>query len=116
ARIRWQTLFSTPTLFQNSVKNYYRLVTGMDRVIGALRAELQKRHMASNTVIVFTSDNGFFLGDHGMAHKWYGQDQSVRVQLLLYDPRDLTGQAGRVESSIALNIDLAPTMLRLARV
>src|SRR5213076_1621328 len=91
-------------------------ITGMDRAIGEIEAELRHRNMDRNTVIVFTSDNGFFLGELGMAHKWYGQEPSVRVPLIIYDPRDLTGQNGRVEASIALNVDVAPTLLDLAGV
>ena len=51
-----------------------------------------------------------------MAHKWYGYEPSVRVPLVIYDPRDATGQNGRVDSTIALNVDIAPTMLDVAGV
>jgi len=114
ARVRWQELFSNPELFQESVKGYYRLITGMDRSVGIIRAALSELGLADNTVIVFTSDNGFFLGELGMAHKWYGQEPSVRVPMIIYDPRDQTGQGGRVDASIALNVDVAPTLLEFA--
>jgi arylsulfatase A-like enzyme len=114
ARNRWQVLFSTPDKFQTSVKNYYRLVSGMDRTIGDIQAALKRLNLDNNTVIIFSSDNGFFLGELGMAHKWYGQEPSVRVPMIIYDPRDLTGENGRVETSIALNVDIAPTILDLA--
>jgi arylsulfatase A-like enzyme len=116
ARERWQALFSTPERYQASVKGYYRLVTGLDRVVGEIRAELRKLNLDKNTVIIFSSDNGFFLGELGMAHKWYGQDPSVRVPLVVFDPRNLTGQRGRVENAVALNIDIAPTLLDIAGV
>ncbi len=114
ARMRWQALFSTPDLYQHSVKGYYRLVSGLDRVVGEIRNELVKLGIDKNTVIIFSSDNGFFLGELGMAHKWYGFEPSVRVPLIVYDPRNLTGQGGRVETSIALNVDIAPTILDIA--
>ena len=116
ARERWQALFSTPERYQASVKGYYRLVTGLDRVVGEIRAELKRLNLDKNTVIIFSSDNGFFLGELGMAHKWYGQDPSVRVPLVVLDPRNLAGQRGRVESAVALNIDIAPTILDIAGV
>jgi arylsulfatase A-like enzyme len=116
ARNRWVPLFSTPEIYQTSVKNYYRLVSGMDRAVGEIRSALKHLGLDSNTVIIFASDNGFLLGEHGLSHKWYGFEESVRVPLLIYDPRDPTGQGGRVEQSIALNVDLAPTILNLASV
>jgi arylsulfatase A-like enzyme len=112
--MRWQALFSTPDLYQHSVKGYYRLVSGLDRVVGEIRNELVKLGIDKNTVIIFSSDNGFFLGELGMAHKWYGMEPSVRVPLIVYDPRNLSGQGGRVENSIALNVDIAPTILDIA--
>ena len=116
ARERWTALFSTPERYQASVKGYYQLVTGLDRDVGEIRAELRRLNLEKNTVIIFSSDNGFFLGELGMAHKWYGQEPSVRVPLVVYDPRNLTGEGGRVESAIALNIDIAPTLLDIAGV
>lgn len=116
ARERWKSLFSAPDQYQASVKGYYRLVSGLDRVVGEIRAELRRLNLDKNTIIVFSSDNGFFLGELGMAHKWYGQEPSVRVPLVVYDPRNLAGQGGRVETSVALNIDIAPTLLDVAGV
>jgi arylsulfatase A-like enzyme len=116
ARDRWMTLFSTRARYQESVRGYYRLINGLDRSVGAIRAALRASRLERNTVIVFSSDNGFFLGEHGLSHKWYGYEPSVRVPLIVYDPRDRTGQNGRVETSIVLNEDIAPTLLDLAGV
>ncbi|HUQ19862.1 MAG TPA: sulfatase/phosphatase domain-containing protein, partial [Gemmatimonadaceae bacterium] len=103
-----------PELYQHSVKGYYRLVSGLDRVVGEIRNELVRLGLDKNTVIIFSSDNGFFLGELGMAHKWYGMDPSVRVPLIVYDPRNPTGQGGRIDNSVALNVDIAPTILDIA--
>jgi len=116
ARERWVGLFSNPQLYQTSVKNYYRLITGMDRAVKNIRYELDSLGLSNNTVLIFMSDNGFFLGEHGLSHKWYGYEESVRVPLIIYDPRDASGQMGRVETKIALNVDIAPTILDLAGV
>src|SRR5690606_13949606 len=112
ARKRWKALFSTPELFQENVKNYYRLITGVDEVIGAMRSQLEALGAHRNTVIIFMGDNGFYLGEHGMEGKWYGHEESIRVPLLIYDPRP--GARQGTPDLIALNIDLAPTILGLA--
>ncbi len=115
-RMRWQSLFSTPDMYQASVRGYYRLVTGMDRAIGQIRDALHARGLDSNTVIIFSSDNGFLLGELGLSHKWFGFEPSVRVPLIISDPRLESGHDGHTQTEVALNIDLAPTMLALAGV
>ncbi|MFC1607522.1 sulfatase [Candidatus Latescibacterota bacterium] len=114
ARIRWKIRFGTPEMYQRSVKNYYRLISGVDKVIGDIRNELDRQGFAENTVIIFMGDNGFYLGEHGLAGKWYGHEESIRVPLIIYDPRMKSDMKGRVSSDIALNIDIAPTILALA--
>jgi len=114
ARHRWQMRFSTPEMYQQSVKGYYRLVTGVDLVLGRIREELQRRGQSGNTVIVLTGDNGFFLSEHGMAGKWFGYEESIRVPLIIYDPRQPAAQRGRRRAEMVLNIDIAPTILELA--
>ncbi len=114
ARLRWAIRFWGPSRYQESVKGYYRLVTGIDRVVGRLRAALAERGLADTTVIVYTGDNGFFLGEHGLAGKWTPHEPSIRVPLLVYDPRLPEGARGRTRPEMALNIDVAPTLLDLA--
>lgn len=112
ARARWDIRFSTPEKYQEMVKGYYRLIYGVDVVVGRVRAELEKLGLAENTVIIFTGDNGFYLGEHGLAGKWYGHEESIRVPMLVYDPRK--PKAGTVLDQMALNIDIAPTILEYA--
>jgi arylsulfatase A-like enzyme len=116
ARERWKPLFSTPELYQETVKNYYRLVTGVDEVVGHLVDRLQKLGIADNTVIIFMGDNGFYLGEHGLEGKWYGHEESIRVPLIVYDPRMASALKGCKPEQIALNVDIAPTILCLANV
>lgn len=111
ARERWKIRFSTPEQYQQSVKGYYRLITGVDRVVGEIVAELERLGLAGNTLIFFTSDNGFYLGEHGLAGKWYGHEESIRVPMLLFDPALPPSERGQVVDEIALNIDVAPTLL-----
>ena len=114
-RRRWAVRYSTPALFQESVKNYYRLCTGVDRSVGNVLSTLEKQGLADNTIVIYTSDNGFYLAEHGLADKWFMHEESIRVPLIVRDPRS-TGRRGVTADAIALNIDLAPTLLDLAGV
>lgn len=114
SRHRWGVRFSTPALYQASVKGYYRLVTGIDDVVGALRESLNKLSLADNTVIIYSADHGIFNGEHGLAGKWYGHEESIRIPLIIYDPRLPRSAAGKRIQAMTLNIDLQPTVLQLA--
>lgn len=115
-RIRWGQRFATPEMYQNSVKNYYRLITGVDDVVGRILAKLDELKLADNTVIVFTSDNGFFLGERGLAGKWLMYEESIRLPLVIRHPK-LARVAGREKvDEMALTIDVAPTILDFAGV
>ena len=116
ARIRWRLQFANPEMYQRSVKNYYRLISHVDAVVGEIREALRRSGAADNTVIVFTGDNGYFLGEHGLSHKWYGYEESIRVPLIVHDPRLPAARRGQVRDEMALNIDIAPTLLSLAGV
>jgi arylsulfatase A-like enzyme len=116
SRKRWERRFKTPEMYQAIVRDYYRLVTGMDREIGRFVAELERLGFAENTIIIFTSDNGYFFGEHGLADKWYLYEESVRVPLIVFDPTLPKEKRDRTVDAMALNIDLAPTILDYARV
>lgn len=116
ARKRWQIRFANPEMYQKSVKDYYRLIAGVDDVVGNIVAKLRERKLAENTVIIFTSDNGFYLGDRGLAGKWFMHEESIRLPLVIYDPRLSIQQRGKKVSNIVLNADIAPTITELAGV
>jgi len=116
ARRRWEMRFSTPEDYQESVKGYYRLITGVDVAIGQMREELSRLGLAENTIIILTGDNGFYLGEHGLAGKWYPHEESIRVPLVIYDPRATGVYSGLRLDEFVLNIDIAPTILDLAGV
>ncbi len=115
-RVRWAVRFRSPARYQQSVKDYYRLITGVDAVVGRIRAELERRELAENTLIIFTSDHGFFLGEYGFAGKWTPHDVSIRVPLVIFDPRRDPSQRGVRRREMTLAIDMAPTMLDYAGV
>ena len=115
-RARWKGLFGTPELYQENVKNYYRLITGVDDAIGEMMKKLDKLGIAKNTIIILMGDNGMFLGEHGMEGKWYGYEESIRVPFIIYDP-NLPDKIKQYKApQIALNIDVAPTILAMAGV
>lgn len=114
ARRRWAVRFGTPELFQQSVKNYYRLISGIDRVTGRIREQLRRMGAEDNTVIIYTGDNGFYLAEHGLAGKWFMHEESIRTPLIIHDPRQAQSRRGRRIEAMTLNIDCAPTMLDLA--
>jgi arylsulfatase A-like enzyme len=116
SRKRWERRFKTPEMFQTILRDYYRLVTGMDREVGRIVAELERLGLADDTIIIFTSDNGYFFGEHGFADKWYLYEESIRVPLIVYDPVLPKERRNRTVDAMALNIDLAPTMLDYAGV
>jgi arylsulfatase A-like enzyme len=112
-RERWKPLFSTPELHQQTVKDYYRLISGVDEVVGKLRQQLETLGIANQTIIIFMGDNGFALGEHGLEGKWFGFEESIRVPMIIYNPIN-RAKKGATDERIALNIDIAPTILKLA--
>src|SRR5690554_408793 len=112
ARFRWQGFFSTPELFQENAKNYYRMVTGLDDAVGTIVAKLKELGLDENTIVVYTSDHGFSLNEHGLMGKWYPHEKSIRIPLIIFDPRNPDFH-GKTSGKIALNIDVGPTLLKL---
>jgi arylsulfatase A-like enzyme len=114
SRNRWTWRFDTPDKFQRMMTNYYRLVSEVDAACGAVLAELDTLGLAKDTVVVFTTDNGYFHAEKGLADKWYPYEESIRVPLIIRDPRLPAEHAGSTSSAMALNVDLAPTLLATA--
>jgi arylsulfatase A-like enzyme len=115
-RNRWHWRFDTPEKYQAMMKNYYRLATEVDTTCGRVLAELQRQSLLQNTLVVFTTDNGYFHAEHGLADKWYPYEESIRVPLIVRDPRMPAAQRGTTRSALTLNVDLAPTFLAAAGV
>ncbi|MEM6321724.1 MAG: sulfatase-like hydrolase/transferase, partial [Bacteroidota bacterium] len=112
-RTRWYWRYDTPEKYQHSVKGYYRMIAGIDNEIGKIRAKLKEKGLDKNTVIILMGDNGYFLGERQLAGKWLMYDNSVRVPLIVYDPR-LKKQ--KDSDALALNIDVPATIANLAGV
>ncbi|NQU48683.1 MAG: sulfatase-like hydrolase/transferase [Planctomycetes bacterium] len=99
--------------YDRNMRNYFRMLSGMDRNIGRVLAELESRELAENTVVIFMGDNGYYMGERGFAGKWSHYEESLRVPLVVYDPRD-ESKGGVISKDIALNLDIAPTILHYA--
>jgi arylsulfatase A-like enzyme len=109
-RRRWQIRFATPEMYQRTVRDYYRLITGIDREVERIVTRLRESGLLENTVIVFTSDNGFALGERGLADKWFAYEEDIRIPLIVSGP----GIKRQKSAAMALNVDIAPTLLDLA--
>ncbi|MDA8743556.1 sulfatase [Rubripirellula amarantea] len=110
-RNRWHWRFDTPEKYQSMMKNYYRLATEVDTTCGNILAELKKQGLDQNTLVIFTTDNGYYHAEHGLADKWYPHQESIRVPLIVRDPRMSKNTAGQTNDEFTLNVDLAPTIL-----
>lgn len=129
-RSRWAVRYWGPRRTQQSLKGYYRLISGVDAAVGRILKKLKTAGFAGNTVIIFSSDHGQYLGEYGLAGKWYPHEVSIRIPLIVYDPRlpqdrrgsgrarrgaSIQGRGVRTKD-FALSIDIAPTILDLAGV
>ena len=100
--------------YQRFIKDYLRCVAAIDDGIGRLLDWLDAHDLADDTIVVYTSDQGFFLGDHGWFDKRFMYEQPLRMPLLMRYPREVP--AGVVRDPMVLNIDFAPTLLDYAGV
>jgi len=110
-RNRWHWRFDTPEKYQTMMKNYYRLAAEVDATCGRVIDELRRQGVLDRTLVIFTTDNGYFHGEHGLADKWYPHEESIRVPLIVWDPRIPAARRNAVNDAMTLNVDLAPTIL-----
>lgn len=100
--------------YQRYIKDYLRVVASMDDNVGRVLDYLDEEGLAGNTAVIYTSDQGFFLGDHGWYDKRFMYEESLRMPLILRYPREV--KPGSVNGDIVLNLDFAPLFLDLAGV
>ncbi len=113
-RDRWFWRWDTPEKYRINMRAYYRMISGMDGIIGRVQEEISKQGFAENTVVIYMADNGYYMGNRGFAGKWSHYEEALRVPLIIYDPRPDTMERGIVMPSLALNLDMPATMLELA--
>jgi arylsulfatase A-like enzyme len=99
--------------YQLYIKDYLRCIRSVDDNVGRVLDYLDSEGLASNTVVIYTSDQGFFLGDHGLFDKRLMYEESLRMPFVMRYPAGI--KAGTVNRDMVLNIDFAPTFLDYAR-
>jgi arylsulfatase A-like enzyme len=100
--------------YDSTVAHYYGLVTGIDAAVGMIRETLKHEGLDNNTVIIFTSDNGFNAGSHGFGDKVLPYEEACKAPLIIYDPRLPAERNNQTSEAITGNVDIAPTVLALA--
>lgn len=94
--------------------DYFRCISAVDDCVGQLLTALEESGLAGDTVVIFQSDNGFYLGEHGLGDKRSAYEESLRIPLIARYPRSIP--KGQVRDEMVLNLDLAPTILDFAGV
>lgn len=97
---------------ERTVRNQLRMLAAVDEGVGEILQALETSGQLDKTLIIFTSDNGFFWGEHGLSDKRWAYEESIRDPLLMRYPKLI--KPGTVLEPFALNIDIAPTLLDLA--
>ena len=100
------------TEYDAVMRKYHQLIHGIDQAVRMILAELESQEALNNTVIIYTSDNGFLCGSHGYGSKVLPYEEASRVPLIIRAP---DGEPGRT-AAVTGNIDLAPTILNFAEV
>ncbi len=108
--------YHTDETYQQALRTYNQQIYGVDYAIGMVTQELERQGVADNTVIIFSSDNGFFNGSHGLGSKVLPYEEGARVPLIIYDPRIQASSGGRRSGAVTGNVDIAATILDLAGV
>ena len=98
--------------YQRYIKDYHRVVASIDDNVGRVLDYLDEHGLTEDTMVVYTSDQGFFLGDHGWFDKRFMYEESLTMPLLIRYPAEIP--AGSVRADMALNVDFAPTFLDTA--
>lgn len=106
--------YHTDERYQNALRKYNQQIHGVDYAVGMIVAELRRQGVEDNTVILFSSDNGFFNGSHGFGSKVLPYEEGARVPMIIYDPRSASHGGGRRVSAVTGNVDVAATILDLA--
>lgn len=98
--------------YQQLMRSYLGAVAGIDNSVGQILATLEQTGQATNTIVVYTSDQGFFLGEHGWYDKRFMYEESIRMPLLVRWSGIIRPASSN--TTMALNVDFAPTFLSVA--
>lgn len=106
--------YDTPEKYRVNMRALYRMLAGMDRIVGRVMTALKEKGFDENTIVIYSADNGYYMGDRGFQGKWSHYDQSIHVPLIVYDPRLKPDLRGRVLKETAVSLDIPATILDLA--
>ncbi|NLD22718.1 MAG: sulfatase [Bacteroidales bacterium] len=98
--------------YNRYIKDYLRTIKSVDDGVGELLDYLEESGLAENTIVVYTSDQGFYLGEHGWFDKRFMYEESFRTPILMKYPKEI--KAGTVIDKLVQNLDFAPTFLDYA--
>jgi arylsulfatase A-like enzyme len=98
--------------YQRYMQDYLACIQSVDDAVGQLLDVLREQGIDRDTLVIYTSDNGFFLGDHGMYDKRFMYEETIRIPFLVRWPA--AAKAGHREKALAINVDFAPTFLDAA--
>lgn len=113
--IKGYNYVKTPDTLKERIIREMQTISGIDKLVGKLVNHLEEQGIADNTIIVFTSDHGLMHGEFGLGGKVHLYDPSVRVPLVVYDPRLKQQKADKRDELVAL-LDIAPTLLDLTNI
>jgi arylsulfatase A-like enzyme len=99
-------------VYQKYMKSYLRCVASVDNNVGRVLDYLDRSGLRENTIVVYTSDQGFFLGDHGLYDKRFMYEESLRMPLIMSYPQSI--KPSSTSEAMVLNLDFASTLLDYA--
>lgn len=115
-RERYFWRWDTEEKYQTNMRAYFRMISGYDNVMNRVLTALKEKGLDKNTIIIYSADNGYYMGNRGFAGKWTHYEESLRVPLIIYDPRKPTKNSGKKSDKLALNLDISATILDIAGV
>jgi len=98
--------------YQRYIKDYLRCVASIDDNVGRMLDYLDQEGLTESTIVIYTSDQGFFLGDHGWYDKRFMYEESLRMPFIVRHPREI--RPGSISKDMILNVDFPPTFLDYA--
>ena len=100
--------------FRRYMEDYLRCIISVDESVGEVLNFLNENGLDDNTVVIYTSDQGFYLGEHGLFDKRFMYEEALRTPLMIKYPDNI--KTGTVSDQLVLNLDIAPTLLDIAGV
>lgn len=113
-RVRYFWRWDTEEKYQTNMRAYFRMISGYDNVMKRVITLLKEKGLDKNTIIIYSADNGYYMGDRGFAGKWSHYEESLRVPMIIFDPRAPGNEKGKTSDKIALNVDIPATILDYA--